>query len=94
MPEYPRGALKLKEFFAGEVSKLDTNYIIGKRCFITFLVTKEGLVANAHVVRGTGDKDVDAKALEIVNSSPKWKPGKQKGQAVNVSYTVPINFGA
>ncbi len=94
MPEYPGGALKLKEFFAGEVSKLDTNYIIGKRCFITFLVTKEGLVANAHVVRGTGDKDVDAKALEIVNSSPKWKPGKQKGQAVNVSYTVPINFGA
>ncbi|WP_320018406.1 M56 family metallopeptidase [Labilibaculum manganireducens] len=94
MPEYPGGALKLKEFFAGEVSKLDAGYIIGKRCFITFLVTKEGLVANAHVVRGTGDKDVDAKALEIVNSSLKWKPGKQRGKAVNVSYTVPINFGA
>ncbi|MDM8160609.1 TonB family protein [Labilibaculum sp. K2S] len=94
MPEYPGGALKLKEFLASEVSKLDTKYDIGKRCFITFLVTKEGLVANAHVVRGTGDKDVDLKALEIVNSSLKWKPGKQRGQAVNVSYTVPVNFGA
>jgi len=23
---------------------------------------------------------------------PKWKPGKQRGKAVKVSYTVPINF--
>ncbi|BAX81378.1 M56 family metallopeptidase [Labilibaculum antarcticum] len=94
MPEYPGGALKLKEFFVSEVSKLDANYIIGKRCFITFLVTKQGLVEKARVVRGTGNMEVDAKALEIVESSVKWKPGKQRGQAVNVSYTVPINFGA
>lgn len=94
MPEFPGGALKLKEFYASEVSKLDAKYDIGKRCFITFLVTKTGDVANARVVRGTGNKTVDAKALEIVMSTSKWKPGKQRGKAVHVSYTVPVNFGA
>lgn len=94
MPEFPGGALKLKEFYEAKVSKLDKGYIIKKRCFITFLVTKTGEVADARVVRGTGNKKVDAKALEIVMSSPKWKPGKQRGKEVHVSYTVPVNFGA
>lgn len=92
MPEFPGGSLKLKEFYQNAVSKLDAKYIIGKRCFITFLVTKEGFVENARIVRSTGNEEVDAKAKEIVLSSPKWKPGKQRGETVNVSYTVPINF--
>jgi TonB family protein len=93
MPEYPGGSLKLKEFYASEVLKLDAKYDIGKRCYVTFLVTKSGEVADARVARSTGNADVDAKALEIVESSVKWKPGKQRGQVVNVSYTVPVNFG-
>jgi len=28
----------------------------------------------------------------VVNAMPAWKPGKQRGKAVKVSYTVPINF--
>lgn len=93
MPEYPGGSLKLKEFYTKEVSKLSSDYIIGKRCYVTFILTKEGFVKKARVVRGTGNEKVDAKAIEIVENSVKWKPGKQRGQAVHVSYTVPVNFG-
>jgi len=94
MPEYPGGGLQLKKYYAEVVSKLDSKYLIGKKCYITFLVTKTGKLADARIARGTGNDLVDAKAKEIVMSSPKWKPGKQRGEAVNVSYTVPINFGA
>jgi len=48
-------------------------------------------VKNAKVVRGV-DPSLDQEALRVVNSLPTWKPGKQKGKEVAVSYTVPINF--
>ena len=35
---------------------------------------------------------MDAEALRVVNSMPKWMPGTQGGKAVNVKYTVPIIF--
>jgi outer membrane biosynthesis protein TonB len=38
------------------------------------------------------DPSLDQEALRVVNSLPEWKPGYQRGEAVNVSYTVPFNF--
>jgi len=35
---------------------------------------------------------LDQEAIRVVKTLPKWKPGKQRGKAVNVWYTVPINF--
>ena len=57
------------------------------------VVTKEGDIAEAKVVRGV-DPLLDAEALRVINinSMPKWKPGKQKGEAVNVKYTIPVMF--
>jgi protein TonB len=61
------------------------------KVYVTFVVSKDGTVADAKIARGV-DPSLDTEALRVVNNLPKWKPGKQKGQAVNVSYTVPINF--
>jgi len=30
--------------------------------------------------------------IRVVSSSPGWEPGKQRGQAVNVAFTFPVNF--
>jgi hypothetical protein len=30
--------------------------------------------------------------IRVVSSSPDWEPGRQRGQAVNVIYTFPVNF--
>ena len=38
------------------------------------------------------DKDMDAEALRLINTMPKWKPGRQKGQPVAVKFTVPVMF--
>ena len=38
------------------------------------------------------DPYLDKEAVRVVKTLPKWKPGKQRGKAVKVSYVVPINF--
>jgi len=93
MPDFPGGQLALRKFIAQTIKypvKAQENGIQGK-VFVTFVVAKDGTVKNAKVVRGV-DPSLDQEALRVVNSLPTWKPGKQKGKEVAVSYTVPINF--
>jgi len=64
---------------------------ISGRVFVQFAVNSSGNVVDAVVVRGV-DPALDKEALRVVNSSPKWAPGKQRGKAVKVQFTFPINF--
>ncbi len=61
------------------------------RVFVQFMVKADGSVDEAKILRGV-DPDLDEEALRVVRSSPKWTPGRQRGQAVNVAFTFPINF--
>lgn len=93
MPEFPGGDLALRKYIANSIKYpviAQENGIQGK-VYVTFVVGKDGSVANARIARGV-DPSLDKEALRVVNSLPKWKPGKQRGKPVNVSYTVPINF--
>ena len=42
--------------------------------------------------KGEGAYAINQEALRVVESMPAWKPGMQKGQAVNVRYTLPVSF--
>ncbi len=93
MPEFPGGQLALRKFIAQAVKYpviAQENGIQGK-VFVNFVVGKDGSITGAKISRGV-DPSLDKEALRVVNSLPKWKPGKQGGKAVRVSYTVPINF--
>jgi protein TonB len=61
------------------------------KVFVNFVVEKDGSVGAMKIARGV-DPSIDREALRVVGSLPKWKPGMQKGEAVRVSYTIPINF--
>ncbi|HOP05376.1 MAG TPA: energy transducer TonB [Tenuifilaceae bacterium] len=61
------------------------------RVFVQFVVEPDGRVSNVKVVRGV-DPALDKEAIRVVESSPKWKPGKQRGKPVRVSFTFPIIF--
>ena len=61
------------------------------RVVIQFIVDKEGNIICHRVIRGA-DPLLDAEAIRLTTIMPKWKPGMQRGQAVNVKYTVPIMF--
>lgn len=93
MPEFPGGELALRKYIADHIKYpviAAENGIQGK-VYVTFVVDKDGSVSNARIARGV-DPSIDQEALRVVNSLPKWKPGKQRGKPVRVSYTVPINF--
>jgi protein TonB len=93
MPEFPGGEAALRAYIAGQIKYpviAQENGIQGK-VYVTFVVGKDGAVSNATIARGV-DPSLDKEAIRVVNTLPKWKPGKQRGKAVNVSYTVPINF--
>jgi len=93
MPDFPGGQTALRQFIAQSVkypTEASSKGIQGK-VFINFVVGKDGSVKNAKIARGV-DPSLDKEALRVVNSLPKWNPGRNKGEVVAVSYTLPINF--
>lgn len=93
MPEFPGGEVALRNWLGTHIKYpviAQENGIQGK-VYVTFVVGKDGSITNATIARGV-DPSLDKEALRVVNELPKWKPGKQRGKPVNVSYTVPINF--
>ena len=61
------------------------------RVIVEFIIEKDGSVSNAIVLRST-DPLLDAEALRIINSSPKWTPGKVRGEPVKVRHVFPVIF--
>ena len=93
MPEFPGGESALQRFLMANVkypSIAAENGVQGK-VYVNFVVDRVGAISNVKVVRGV-DPAVDKEAVRVVKSMPKWIPGRQNGEAVRVSFTVPINF--
>jgi protein TonB len=93
MPEFPGGDLGLMKYIRKHVKypPIAKEYNITGKVYVSFIVDKTGSVTNVKIVRGV-DKNLDAEALRVVKSLPKYKPGKQRGKAVRVMFTIPINF--
>lgn len=58
---------------------------------VKFTIKKDGTVEDPVVVRSV-DPALDAEAVRVVKSMPKWKPALLKGEAVDCHYTLPVNF--
>ena len=61
------------------------------RVIVSFVIEKDGSISNARVVRSI-HPSLDAEAIRIVKTMPKWIPGKNNGQTVRVEYILPISF--
>lgn len=93
MPEFPGGERALVRFLTSSVRYpvvARENGIQGT-VIVTFVIEKEGEVADVEILRSI-DPALDREALRVVNSLPRWKPGKQRGRPVRVSFRVPIAF--
>lgn len=93
MPVFPGGEEALRKYIAQSVKYpaiAQENGIQG-RVFVAFVVNTKGEVTDVKIARGV-DPNLDKEAIRVVTNMPKWSPGKQRGKAVKVSYTVPINF--
>lgn len=92
-PEFPGGEKALKQFLADNITypQLALEAGIRGKVFVTFVVGKDGSVEDAKVLRGIGG-GCEKEALKAIEKMPKWKPGKQRGKAVNVQYNIPVVF--
>ena len=92
-PEFPGGMTEMMRYLQNNIKYPLTCYQQGiqGRVIVRFVIDTDGSVVNAEVIKSI-DPHLDKEALRVVNTMPKWKPGKQKGETVKVRYTLPINF--
>ena len=93
MPEFPGGVQALKQFLYENIRYPEAAQTAGKegRVVVHFVVEADGTVSSTKVVRSISE-ELDAEALRVVNAMPRWTPGKLKGKAVRVKYTLPVCF--
>lgn len=93
MPEFPGGEEALMNYIAKNikytVSAREKN--IEGSVYVFFIVDKSGEVTKVRLLKGF-NKECDEEAVRVVKSLPKFKPGMQNGEPVNVQYTLPIRF--
>ncbi|MDM8233169.1 energy transducer TonB [Phocaeicola barnesiae] len=93
MPEYPGGMAECLKFLAKNIKYppiAQENGVQG-RVIVQFVVNRDGSIVDPVVMRSV-DPYLDKEALRVIMMMPKWKPGKQRGKAVRVKYTVPVTF--
>ena len=94
MPEFPDGGMPgLKKYLSANIRYPEAAHKAGTqgRVTVQFVVGKDGSIGNVSILRGV-DPALDAEAIRVISGMPKWKPGTQKGEPVNVKYTVPVMF--
>jgi len=92
-PEFPGGDAALLNFLSQNIKypAIAAENGVNGRVTVNFVVNKDGSISDAKILRGV-DQALDKEALRVIYSMPKWKPGKQSGKPVRVSFSVPINF--
>jgi TonB family protein len=93
MPVFPGGEMAFGEFISKEVKYPDVAKKAGiqGKVYVEFVVNKEGNITNSRVIR-SASPSLNEEALRVINSMPKWIPGKTKGKNVDVQLTIPIAF--
>lgn len=91
MPEYPGGMDALYKYLGENIRFPPRAEGQNARVSVRFVVNEDGSVSNAEVARKVGF-GMDEEAIRLVNSMPKWTPGRNNGKAVKVYYTLPIKF--
>lgn len=93
MPEFPGGEQAMMDFVAKNVQypKEAMEKEISGRVLVGFIVEKDGSISETEVVKGIGG-GCDEEAVRVIKAMPKWKPGKEKGKPVRVSYMMPFTF--
>jgi len=92
-PEFPGGEKALMEFIYKNISypKLAKENSIEGTCYVSFVVQEDGSVSDIEIKRDIGGGCGEV-AKSIVKKMPKWKPGKQRGRNVPVTFNLPIKF--
>ncbi len=92
-PKFPGGDSALNAYMANNLlyPEAAAKDGIQGRVLIQFLVSKDGQVTDAVVLRGVHDL-LDAEALRLVGQMPKWIPGTFEGDPIPMNLVLPVQF--
>jgi TonB family protein len=92
-PEFPGGVDGLNKYIQENLRypAAAQRANVQGRVFMSFVVTQDGGIADAKVLKGIGF-GCDEEAIRVTSRMPKWKPGSQDGKPLNVRYVLPIAF--
>lgn len=93
LPEFPGGIGAMMRYLATNVKYPENAYQsnIQGRVVVQFVVKADGKVSDIQVVRPV-DPLLDAEAVRVVSSMPKWTPGTSNGTPVDCAYAIPVTF--
>lgn len=93
MPDFPGGYPALHVYLRRNIQypEMARQLGISGTVYISFIVDIDGKIGQVAVLRGIGG-GCDEEALRVVNSMPKWSPGKQRGKPVRVAMSIPVKF--
>jgi len=90
IPDFPGGLDVFYTYFDKNFKKPDVPQLIGK-LFISFIVEKDGSITDVATVKDIGF-GTGTEATRVLQSSPKWIPGRKAGKVVRVKYILPIGI--
>jgi protein TonB len=93
MPGFPGGDAARMKFLQENIKypQMARESGIQGTVYVTFVVEPSGSVSDVRVLRGIGG-GCDEEAIRVIQSMPKWTPGKQRGKSVRVQFNMPIKF--
>ena len=93
MPEFPGGVQGLMQYISSNLKYPAAAQKAGVqgKVIVSMIVDKEGNITDPKIIKGITPL-LDAEAIRIISDMPQWKPGTDKGEKVNVQYTIPLVF--
>lgn len=93
MPEYEYGENELSKFIAHNIRypREALQQGVEGRILCSFIVGSDGSISNIEVVNGLS-QNLDDEAIRVLGLMPRWKPGENNGEKVNVKCLLPIDF--
>jgi len=94
MPQFPGGEAELFRYLGKAISypRCPEEEVPPSTVMLTFVVRYDGVVCGVDLIRGASCAEADQQWLSMVRSMPPWEPGKQRGEPVNVRYTLPVRI--
>ncbi|MFA6128053.1 MAG: M56 family metallopeptidase [Bacteroidales bacterium] len=91
MPTFQGGTIEGFRNWVQSNVKYPPDAKVGGTVYVSFMVNKKGEVEDINIIR-SASPILDAEVVKTLQSAPAWSPGKQRGQEVNVAFSIPIKF--
>lgn len=93
MPQYPGGPIAMLKYIMENIKYPEQAMKEGiqGRVTVRFIVEKDGSISDVKPILSVHPL-LNKEAVRVVESMPKWTPGKQNGKPVRVRFNVPVMF--